>query len=61
MGQTGLVKHMICMGDQRPIRMLLRLLPITKQEVEQEEVQKMLDRGAIEPWSLFRDPPSPGT
>ena len=49
MGRTGLVKHTIDTGDQRPIRLLPRRLPITKQEIEKEEVQKMLDRGVIEP------------
>ncbi len=49
MGRTGLVKHTIDTGDQRPIRLPPHGLPITKQEVEKEEVQKMLDRGVIEP------------
>ena len=47
MGRTGLVKHTIDTGDQRPIRLPPRRLPITKQEVEKEEVQQILDRGAI--------------
>ncbi len=49
MGRTGLVKHTIDTGHQRPIRLLPHRLPITKQESEKEEVQKMLDRGVIEP------------
>ncbi len=49
MGRTGLVKHTIDRGHQRSIRLLPRRLPITKQEIEKEEVQKMLDRGVIEP------------
>ncbi len=49
MGRTGLVKHTIDTGDQRPICLPPRRLPIAKQEIEQEEVQKMLDRGVIEP------------
>ncbi len=49
MGRTGLVKHTIDTGDQRPIRLPPCILPITKQEIEKEEVQKMLDRGVIEP------------
>ncbi len=36
-------------GEHRPIRLPPRRLPITKQDVEQAEVQKMLDRGVIEP------------
>ncbi len=49
MGRTGLVKHTIDTGDQRPIRLPPSRLPITKQKIEKEEVQKMLDRGVIEP------------
>ncbi len=46
MGRTGLVKHAIDTGDQRPVRLPPRRIPIAKQK---EEVQKMLDRGVIEP------------
>ncbi len=49
MSRKGLVKHTIDTGDQRPIRLLPRRLPITKQEIEKEEVQRMLDPGVIEP------------
>ena len=49
MGRTGLVKHTIDTGDQRPVRLPPRRLPIAKQEIEREEVQKMLDRGVIKP------------
>ena len=49
MGRTGLVKHTIDTGDQRPIQLPPSRLPITKQEIEKEEVQKMLDREVIEP------------
>ncbi len=55
MGRTGLVKPTIDTGDQRPIRLPPRLLPIAKQEIEQEEVQKMLDRGVIE-FYLYHGP-----
>ncbi len=41
MGQTDLVTHTIDTGEHR--------LSITKQDVERAEVQKMLDRGVIEP------------
>ncbi len=44
----GLVKHTIDTGDQRPIQLPSRRLPIGKQEIEQDEVQKMLARGVIE-------------
>ncbi len=45
MGRTGLVKHKIDTGDQRPIQLPPRRLTIAKQEIEQEEVQQLLDRG----------------
>ncbi len=48
-GRTGLVKHTIDTGEQRPVWLPPRRLPITKQEIEKEKVQKMLDRGVIEP------------
>ncbi len=49
MGQTDLVTHSIDSGENRPIHLPPRRLPITKQDVEQAKVQKMLDRGVIEP------------
>ncbi len=44
---TGLITHTDT-GDQRPIHLPPRRLPIAKQEIDQEEVQKILDRGVIE-------------
>ncbi len=49
MGRTGLVKHTIDTGDQLVIRLPPRHLPIAKQEIEQEKVQKTLDRRVIKP------------
>ncbi len=49
MGQIDLVTHTIDTGEHRPIGLHPRRLPITKQDVETAEVQKMLDRGIIEP------------
>ncbi len=49
MGQTDLVTHTIDTGEHRPICLPPRRLPITKQDVETPEVQKMLDRGIIGP------------
>ena len=50
MGRTGLIKHTIDTGDQKPVILPPpRCLPIAKQEIEQEEVQKMLVQGVIEP------------
>ncbi len=34
MGRTGLVKHTIDTGDQRPVKLPPRRLPIAKQELE---------------------------
>ncbi len=47
MGCTDLVTHSIDMGEHRRIRLPPRRLPITKQDVEKTEVQKMLDKGVI--------------
>ncbi len=49
MGRTGLVKHTIDIGDQRPIHLPPPHLPIAKQKMEREEVQKMLGGGGGEP------------
>ncbi len=48
-GRTGLVKHTINTEHQQPIRLQPRHWPIAKQEIEQEEIQKMLYRGVKEP------------
>ncbi len=44
-GRTGLAEHTIDTGDHWPIRMTLTRLLVANQEIEQEEVQKMLDQG----------------
>ncbi len=49
MGQTDLVTHTIDTREHHPICLPPRRLPITKQDVEKAEVQKMLDLGVIEP------------
>ncbi len=43
MRQTDLVTHTIDTGEHRPICLPPQRLPITKQDVEKAEVQKMLD------------------
>ena len=43
MGQTNLVTQTIDTGEHHPICLRPRRLPITKQDVEKAEVQKMLD------------------
>ncbi len=52
MWRTDLVTHTIDTEENCPIRLPPRRLPITKQDVEQAEVQKMLDRGVIEPCQI---------
>ncbi len=49
MGLTDLVTHTTDTGEHRFIRLPLRRLLINKQEGECSEVQKLLDRGIIEP------------
>ncbi len=48
MGPTDLVTHTIDPGEHRPICLPFRRLPITKQNVEKSDVQKMLGRDVIE-------------
>ncbi len=43
MGRTDLVTHSIETRAKHPIHLAPRCLPITKQDVEQAEVQKMLN------------------
>jgi hypothetical protein len=49
MGHTDLVQHQIDTGDARPIRSPPRRIPIAKQQIETEEIKRMLDRGVIQP------------
>ena len=51
MGLTDQVEHTIDTGDSRPIRLPPCRLPIAKQQSEADEVNKMLQRGVIEPSS----------
>ena len=51
MGGTDYVEHTIDTGNSRPIRLPPRCLPISKQECETQEVEKMLKCGVIEPSS----------
>ena len=51
MGGTDYVEHTIDTGDSRPIRLQPHRLPISKQDCETQEVQKMLKRGIVEPSS----------
>jgi hypothetical protein len=49
MGHTDLVQHQIDTGDARPIRLPPRRIPIAKQQIETDEIKRMLDRGVIQP------------
>ena len=51
LGQTSLVKHEIHTGNQAPIKQRPRREPIGMQGVVKEELEKMLDKGIIEPSS----------
>ncbi|XP_069109251.1 uncharacterized protein [Argopecten irradians] len=51
LGKTDRVQHRIHTGTAQPLRQAPRRLPLGKKEIEieKQEVQKMLDRGVIEP------------
>jgi transposase InsO family protein len=49
LGQTDRVKHSIDTGTAKPIRQAPRRLPIGKRDTEKQEIDKMLERGVIEP------------
>ena len=49
LGCTDKVKHTINTGAANPIRQPVRRQPYGKRDVEQQEVQKMLAKGIIEP------------
>ena len=48
-GSTSLVQHSINTGNAAPIRQPPRRLPLGKRQIEREEIDKMLQRGIIEP------------
>ena len=56
-GRTGAVKHSIDTGDASPIRQRARRLPIHLRANAENEVQKMLSCGVIEPSSSPWAPP----
>ena len=49
LGRTKVVQHYIDTGDSRPIKQPPRRIPLHRKKVVQEEVEKMLERGVIEP------------
>ena len=55
LGRTGLIKHSIDTGNNKPIKQSMRRLPIHQRMEEEKQVKQMLERGVIEksssPWS----------
>jgi len=49
LGRTDLVKHKKNTGSSLPIRQPPRRQPLGKRNIEKEEIDKMLQRGVIEP------------
>ena len=49
LGCTDRVKHTINTGAAHPIRQPVRRMPYGKREIERKEVEKMLEKGIIEP------------
>ena len=49
LGFTDRVEHHINTMDAEPIKEPMRRLPMVKQDIEREEVRKMLQKGVIEP------------
>ena len=49
LGRTSVVQHHIDTGDHPPIKQRPRRIPIHKREIVEQEIQKMLAKGVIEP------------
>ena len=49
LGHSNIFPHKIDTGDARPIHQAPRRLPMSKKQVAEKEVQRMLDMGIIEP------------
>ena len=49
LGRTNIVQHRIDAGDHPPIKQHPRRIPIHKREFVRQEIQKMLQKGVIEP------------
>ena len=54
-GKTNVVKHIINMGDEKPIKQKARRLSVKEKEIEKEHIEEMLKKGIIRksksPWS----------
>lgn len=49
LGRTDEIRHMMNTGESPPIRQAPRTLPFHKRKEAQEEIERMLERGIIEP------------
>ena len=49
LGHTTLVQHTVDTGDSRPIKQPPRRMPLPQREIADREVDKMLEKGYIEP------------
>ena len=49
MGKTKVVEHRISTGDVLPVKQYPYRVPLAKREIAEKEIQKMADRGIIEP------------
>ncbi len=56
-GQTDLLIHTIDTGEHRPICLPPRQFPITQQDGEKAEIQKMFYQGVIKPCQSSRESP----
>jgi hypothetical protein len=49
LGRTGLTTHKIDTGNAKPIKLPARRVPLAKKQTIEDEVDKMLEQGVIEP------------
>ena len=56
LGHTAKVQHQIDIGDHPPVRQPVRKAPAAQQEQAREELQRMVENGAVQPssspWAL---------
>jgi hypothetical protein len=50
-GYTELIQHGINTGNAPPIKLKPDIIPLTKREVAEKEIQDMANRGIIEPFT----------
>ena len=49
LGRTDLIRHKIDTGDAMPVRLPPRRLPPAQREIANQEIDKMLEQGVVEP------------